>query len=63
VVTLSPGPPAPHVRRNRQTDLLGDFEIGNKSQFGRALDGEIGGLGGKENIWDLKEQKRLVETN
>jgi hypothetical protein len=34
-----------HVRRNRQADLLGSFEIDHKVKFRRLLDGKISRLG------------------
>ena len=36
--------PRQHIRRNRQADLLGGFQIDDKLEFRRLLHREIGGL-------------------
>ena len=41
-----------HIRRNRQADLLGGFEIDDESNF-RLLHGKIGGLGAFQNLVDV----------
>ena len=44
--------PRQHVRRNRQADLLGGFEIDDELELRRLLDGKIGGLGAFQNLVD-----------
>ena len=39
--------------RNRQADLLGGLEIDHQHEFGRLLDGEIGGLGALQDPIDV----------
>ena len=39
-----------HVRRNRQTNLLGGFQINNQLEFGRLLDGQVGRFSSFENL-------------
>src|SRR5262249_53235630 len=39
-----------HIRRNRQIDLLGGFEIDDELELHRLLDGEIRRLGTFENF-------------
>ena len=42
--------PHQHVRRNRQTDLLGGFEIDHELELLRLLDRKISGLGALQNF-------------
>ena len=42
--------PRQHIRRNCQADLLGGFEIDHKFEFGRPLDGQVGGLGAFQDL-------------
>ena len=37
--------PRQHIRRNRQTDLLGGLQIDHELELRRLLDRKIGGLG------------------
>ena len=39
-----------HVRRNRQADLLGGFEIDDELELRRLLHGQVGGLGAFQNL-------------
>ena len=39
-----------HIRRNREADLLGGFEINDQLEFSRLLDRQIGRLGALENF-------------
>ena len=41
-----------HLRRNRQADLLGGFQIDDQLELRRLLDGQIGGLGAFQNLVD-----------
>ena len=42
--------PHQHIRRNRQADLLGRFQIDDELKLRRLLHGEIGGLGAFQNL-------------
>ena len=39
-----------HVRRNRQADLLGGFQIDDELKLRRLLDRKVGGLGALEDL-------------
>src|ERR1051325_5460242 len=41
-----------HVRRNRQANLLGGFQIDHQLESGRLLDGQFGRLGSFEDLVD-----------
>jgi hypothetical protein len=45
--------PRQHVRWNRQTDLLGGFQIDHELEFRRLLDRKISGLCAFENLIDV----------
>ena len=42
--------PREHVRRNYETDLLGGFQVDHEVEFGRLLDGKVGGLCAFQNL-------------
>src|SRR5262245_66642319 len=39
-----------HIWRNRETDLLGRFQINDELELRRLLDGEVGGLSAFQNL-------------
>src|SRR6185503_21104514 len=45
--------PRQHVRRNRETDLLGGFEIDEQLEFSRLLHRKIGGFGALKDFIDV----------
>src|SRR2546428_8514161 len=45
--------PRQHIRRYRQADLLGRFQIDDELELCRLLDWEIGGLGAFQNPVDV----------
>jgi len=49
------GRPREHLRRNRQADLLGRFQIDHELKLGRLLDRQIGGLG---SLQDSVQQRK-----
>ena len=49
--------PRQHVRRNRQADLLGGFEIDDQLKLRRLLDGKIGRLGAFEDFVNVRQQR------
>ena len=42
--------PRQHIRRNRQADLLGCFQVDDQLELRRLLHGKIGGLGAFQNL-------------
>ena len=43
-----------HVRRNRQTDLLGGFEVDDEFELGGLLDRKIRGLGAFQDLVHIR---------
>ena len=52
--------PHQHIRRNRQADLLGCFQIDDEIELSRSFNGKIAGLGAFDNLVD-KNGRAAIE--
>ena len=50
--------PRQHVRRNRQADLIGRFEVDNELEFPRLLHRKIGGLCALKDLVHISAVRR-----
>src|SRR5215813_1714544 len=56
--------PRQYVRRNRQTDLLGGFQINDEFELHRLLYWEVGGLRALENLVHIcSGTSELIDTH